>query len=242
MKYLTILLLILKISITASMAQIDTIPNKPTIVVHDTIYVSTKSDTQILREYQEILEKTNQQLSLWWNPFGVLIGALGILFTILTIISAIIIYRQSKEHREILDESIKKNEAILNKLIEEKNQQLKAVETNLSELIMESKAKLKTATEDNKKEINELISKLEIQRESIDSQISPVYVTPESHNVRLSSSDIMGMRNKPHTCTSCKFKYFVKDKKAWYGVDLIGGTKTVTCPKCGNIEEYYDVP
>ncbi len=51
-------------------------------------------------QYIQILEKTNQQLGLWTNPYGIMIGVLAILFTILTIVAAVIIYRQSKDYQE----------------------------------------------------------------------------------------------------------------------------------------------
>jgi ribosomal protein S27AE len=237
MKYLVILILTLVFAFEC-LGQADTSSTVKKTVIYDTIYIQAKPDNVVQPDYLDILEKTNQQLSLWWNPFSVLIGALGILFTILTIIAAYIIYRQSKEHKEILNESVRKNEAILNKLIEERNQQLKTVEMNLANLISESKEKLKTTTEENKNEIKELIAKLEIQKESLDSQISPVYVTPEVHDY-LSTVNFMSMKNKRHKCTMCGFDYFVKNKRDDVGVSSLR-TLTITCPKCGNVEPYYE--
>ena len=72
-----------------------------------------KSNAQMLKQFAQstdiikdvtskltALEKTNQQLGLWTNPYGIMIGVLAVLFTILTIIAAVIIYRQSKDYKE----------------------------------------------------------------------------------------------------------------------------------------------
>src|SRR3989344_2437809 len=67
------------------------------------------------QQYIQILEKTNQQLGLWTNPYGIMIGVLAILFTILTIIAAVVIYQQSKDYKEKID-----------KLLGEYEKQLKA--------------------------------------------------------------------------------------------------------------------
>lgn len=56
-----------------------------------------------LQNYINILEKTNQQLSLWFNPYAIMVGVLAILFTILTIVAVVIIYRQSREYKDKIE-------------------------------------------------------------------------------------------------------------------------------------------
>lgn len=208
----------------------------------DTVFVIQQiTNDNVAKNYEQILEKTNNQLSLWWNPYGLLISILGILFTILTIISAVIIYRQSREHRELLKESITQYETILNQLIDEKNTQLKSIDHNLANLIAEQKEKLKSADAENKKVINELISKLEIQKDSIDTKISPTYVIPEQHNQLLSSTSLW--QNKHYKCSKCSFGYLIREypmgSTIRMPVTATGyGSKTVTCPKCANVEIY----
>jgi len=222
--------------------------NKPVIeakvtVQKDTIYVIKQiPDEKTVKSYQDILEKTNSQLSLWWNPYGVLIGLLGVLFTVLTIIAAVIIYRQSREHKELIKESITKHETVLGQMITERNQQLKNIETNLNNTINEYKEKLKTATEENKKEINELIQTLETQKESIDTQIHASYVIPEQHDQFLTATSIYGIKRTPHKCSKCNYGYFVQSDPLGLATARVtmgyDGSKTITCPKCGNVELY----
>jgi gas vesicle protein len=215
------------------------------IIQKDTIYIIKQMpDDKMVKYYQEILEKTNAQLSLWWNPYGVLIGLLGVLFTILTIIAAVVIYRQSKEYKELINESLSKHETVLGQLITERNQQLKNIETNLSNTITDYKEKLKSATDDNKKEINSLIKTLEEQKESIDTQIHASYVVPEQHDQFLTASSLYGIQKKPHRCSKCGYGYFVQSYPYDVGMTsvVLGihgyGSKTITCPKCGNVEIY----
>lgn len=206
----------------------------------DTVCVKNNSiDPATIQNYQDILEKTNMQLSLWWNPYGLLIAILGVLFTILTIISAVVIYRQSKEYRELINQSISKHELLFNDLIAEKNQQLLIIENNLNALINEYKEKLATVGEDQKNEINEIISRLETERKSIDNQINAKYVTPEYSDTFLTVGGNFGLKNSPHKCSKCGYGYFVKDIPITLRPSISIGltnTKTITCPKCGNVE------
>ena len=49
-----------------------------------------------VQNYINILEKTNQQLNLWYNPYGIAIAILAIFFAILALAAAFIIYRQGR--------------------------------------------------------------------------------------------------------------------------------------------------
>ena len=57
------------------------IKKKDTIFLMKTVVEKYSADSN----YLQILEKTNAQLSLWWNPYGVLIAAVGILIAVLAI-------------------------------------------------------------------------------------------------------------------------------------------------------------
>jgi len=54
--------------------------------------------------YIDLLERTNSQLSLWYNPYAIIISILTLLFTTLTIIAAVIIYRQGSEFKRQREE------------------------------------------------------------------------------------------------------------------------------------------
>lgn len=205
----------------------------------DTIYILNQNlDKSIVTNYQEILEKTNSQLSLWWNPYGILIGTLGVLFTILTIIAAVVIYRQGKEYKELINESLLKHENVLSQLILKNNQQIKNIETNLDNTINEYKEKLKNVAQEGKDEINDFIKKLEDQKVTVDSQIMNI-VTPEYISTDIVNFGLTNYKYQ-HTCSKCGFGYMVQEKPSAITSHtyrpLGSGAKTITCPKCYNIE------
>jgi len=130
------------------------------------------SDKQTIKHYQEILEKTNNQLSLWMNPYAIFIASLGVLFTILAIVVAFTIYRQGKEYKNLINESIKKHKIALDKLITENKLQLENSKANLDRMIEEYQLKLDSAEDKAKKaHILSFLRKLEEQKEFIDTKI-----------------------------------------------------------------------
>lgn len=82
--------------------------------------VRTKGLDPVQQQYLDILEKTNQQLSLWWNPYGLMIGALGVLFAVLAIFAAILIFLQGREFRSLLNRTVGEYRQILDAFITEK--------------------------------------------------------------------------------------------------------------------------
>lgn len=158
---------------TSQLTSKDTLQLPTTVSLKkDTIYILQNSshDTEI-KNYQEILEKTNNQLSLWWNPYGIFVSLLGVLFAVLAIIATFLIYRQSKEYKALIKNSLDDHKMELEKLINEKESYLKNYEISLANSINEYKEKLNIASDENKIQLTEFISMLEEQKELIDSQI-----------------------------------------------------------------------
>lgn len=142
------------------------------IIPKDTVVIIQRIDDQTVKNYQQILEKTNEQLSLWSNPYGLFVGMLGVLFATLAIIAVFVLYRQSKEYKDLINKSLQEHKLTLDKLIEEKNNQLEIYNASLDKSIMEYKEQLKTVSEDNQKQIKEFISKLEEQKEYIEMRVN----------------------------------------------------------------------
>ncbi|WP_057935841.1 hypothetical protein [Algoriphagus resistens] len=65
----------------------------------DTLYIN-RVDPLYNEAYIKLLERSNDQLSLVGNPLAWMIGALGILFTVGAIVTAYLLWRQSKEFKE----------------------------------------------------------------------------------------------------------------------------------------------
>lgn len=113
-----------------------------------------------LAEYVEILEKTNQQLSLWSNPYGILVGALGVMIAVLAILFTFILWRQSKEYKEAFNQFLEEQKKIvdgeigkamieakkaLDGQIESAKKKLKTVQGNAQEAVRKEIADLQKA-------------------------------------------------------------------------------------------------
>lgn len=120
-------------------------------------YIMDATSTQ---NYIEVLEKTNQQLSLWYNPYGVLVGILGLMIAILAISFAYILWKQGKDSKDLfqafleeqrkianneLKKTIKKAEGIFDKQIEDANEKLKNLKGEAREKIEKEIQSIKNA-------------------------------------------------------------------------------------------------
>lgn len=186
-------------------------------------------------QYQEILEKTNTQLSLWWNPYGVIISCLAVLFTIGAIIAAIIIFKQGSEHRRLIENSLDEHKKKLNALIEEKNNYLKKQEIGLDNLICEFKEKLSTVDENQKNQIELVINKLSNQRDIIDTELRTFKHSGWAHrdiyeDFRLNPDSIIYARivlHKPNQSFVIYFRIVTTDgKRFWIGFAGNNGENT----------------
>jgi len=191
-------------------------------------------------QYIQILEKTNQQLSLWTNPYGIMVGALAVLFTILTIVAAIVVYRQSKEYKEKLqadrDQYAKSfNDFLVSQksIIDQREKQAGEVEKKINELIEAYKKDLKESSATQKAEIGKAIKKLEEEKLSLSNTIGPLTVAPNSMGIG-GISNIGIFNNTYHKCTKCGFGFFIDNNPT---LTYLSFTRTVTCPRCGNTDK-----
>jgi DNA-directed RNA polymerase subunit M/transcription elongation factor TFIIS len=92
-------------------------------------------------QYQQILEKTNSQLGLWGNPYSTSVAVLGVLFTVLTIVAATIIWWQSGEHKKMLREEL---DNVINKQRKEALQAIELLKTEKEKEIKNSADEQKT--------------------------------------------------------------------------------------------------
>jgi DNA-directed RNA polymerase subunit RPC12/RpoP len=187
--------------------------------------------------YMAVLEKTNHQLSLWWNPYGVMVGTLGVLFAMLATAAAIIIYRQGKEYRAILDAELSKYKAILDHFIEDKNAQIEAVKKDAEARIGELESSLENAQgEEEKKRIASDIETLKKQLESLRPQpppLSPFAPSPQEPNL-FARYLLQYSKSSLHTCSNCG-RVFVPAA----GLGLVRSETAklpVNCPYCGHEE------
>jgi len=195
----------------------------------------TLDSLRVQSAYSALLEKTNQQLSLWYNPFAVIISSLALLFTVLAIVATFIIFRQGAEYRKILDAAIADYRDVLNDFIADKKTQLDNIEQYFNKKIRESEEKLAGATGAQKELIEDTIEKLRVERDSVKST-----VTSTTTAIPLSAS-IFGLpADRFHRCSKCGFGYIVKDPFGGVlaaAIGRAGGKSAAKCPSCGNVDE-----
>lgn len=122
----------------------------------------------LMQHYVDLLEKTNQQLNLWSNPYGVLVAILSTLFTVLTVVAAFIIWKQSKEQKEAFKEALKNYETGL-------EESLKKIGIDAGEKIQSfieiKTTEINTLSGDTKKKAEKILNDLKNEKESIGSRI-----------------------------------------------------------------------
>ena len=127
-------------------------------------------DSATTQNYVEILEKTNQQLGLWTNPYGLAVGVLTILVALLalaaTLLAMFYLARQRRDYRKIAKEAFEKF------IDEQKGVELNKTREYAKSLLDEIGQKLE---KDFSKKKEEIIEYLKEARRSLD--ISPKAIT-----------------------------------------------------------------
>jgi len=194
------------------------------------------SAEELNRHYADILEKTNEQLSLWWNPLGAFIGALGVLFAVGAIVAGIIIYRQGADYKKSLKEFEATYRVILDKVIQEKIAQLETFKSTIDVSIKEQQKQLETATADHRSQIESAIQNLERVKDNVIQSLQRPAVLPgflaPTGTFFPSPSGFPPMMEKFHRCSKCGFEF--KVGRPLYSQSISGAP--VTCPNCGNID------
>lgn len=114
--------------------------------------------------YIAMLERVNGQLAMLPNWYGVMIAALGVLFTIGGIAAAIVIWRQGADYRRMLDEEVQRYRDLLDAVIAER---LEAMELRLEEHIESAEEQLQNATGEQEELWRERLEALEEKRKKI---------------------------------------------------------------------------
>lgn len=113
---------------------------------------------EAIKTYQEILEKTNSQLSLWYTPYNLILAIMAIFVTIL-------IYWQNTVNKMLMKESLRKHENTLNKLIAEKESRMKILDASMENEINKYNNELALSSDANKKEIiKEIVDNLKTRK------------------------------------------------------------------------------
>jgi hypothetical protein len=97
--------------------------------------------------YISVLERTNQQLRPWSNPYGLFIVALGVLSSIATIVVGCLLFTQSREYRDLIKDSIARYESVLAALVQDRMEDLQA---HIESKPVEARRELATAHDDKR--------------------------------------------------------------------------------------------
>jgi len=195
----------------------------------------------VMKNYAEIVERTNQQLSLWTNPYGLMVGLLTLLITFLAIAVSFLLWKHSHDQKVRVEEffnrqekNIKEKAEIFDNMLKERDERAQKYEESFNNLIQEYQSKLKNANKENKKEIERLektIDELNKNKASLGS-----YQIPEVIEDMSSICDVYGFGNSIRTinCYGCGKKFQYRDKTDMSTASVIfNKNKKVFCPHCG---------
>ncbi|MDR9410970.1 MAG: hypothetical protein RI573_19160, partial [Balneolaceae bacterium] len=183
----------------------------------------------------------------WWNPYGVIIAVLGVLFTILTIIAATIIFLQGRSAKKLLEESIERNAEILNEYIAQKNEEIQNLINEFSQEI-ESLKEQAPETDDRQEFLNKL-EKLENRLKALSNKRSTtltasdidIKATENIHNINskykpLQSTISTNLTDLYHTCSKCGNRFLKPASIKGLTYNTAAFVKAIKCPECGKID------
>ena len=190
----------------------------------NTVISSSPNQCQVMLDnYASIVEKTNNQLGLWSNPYGLMIGILTLLMAIGAIFITYLLWKNSKDQKEMTKQFFIKQKA----LIEEKNKTIEKIQLKFENLIDEYKEKLKMTDGENKKQIQKAIDELKKEKLSAEAYINPTLATAiKPHNIYANYSPFNTAEKQRATiCSECNNPFSQPITASMEA--------TTVCPFCG---------
>ncbi len=139
-----------------------------------TLQQPPNAEQLMTQNYVAILEKTNQQLSLWYNPYGLMVGILTLVLGLAAIVVSVFLWRNSVEQRKERKKQEEDFYANLTKItntnVEEARKNVEEARKQYDELITAQEATLKSSKE-NKKELEKALIELKKERANIGTNI-----------------------------------------------------------------------
>jgi hypothetical protein len=164
--------------------------------------------------YISLLERVNEQVSLSANPMAVLVSALGVLFTIGGIITAIALWRQSSDFRNQRDQTLREAgkqveaalaamrqegdkwiteaKAILTTILEETKGQNELLQAELTNKINEATARADKTSGEAKREVQQEIKRLKALRQSLSEKAATTPSVGTSIGLSIGSPTVSG--------------------------------------------------
>lgn len=196
----------------------------------------TTQSARLIENYISILEKTNQQLGVWSNPYGIAIGILSILIAIIAIGVAYAFWLNGREQRERQEKFF----ADQDRIIQLKNKSIGEYESKLDTLIKEYQKQLKSTEKRNREQIQKTIDELKREKASIGAYIGPSAAVgtisgPSIASSWPSNSITLGPNTNSMICAKCgkRFSYIVNSSPLSNLLSI--GNQTVHCTYCGSL-------
>ena len=195
------------------------------------------------QHFSEILEKTNHQLSLWHNPYGVSIGILSVFFALLAVGVAIVLFKQSADHKKSIEKEIEQRTKFFNEFAKKHEENLeknrkdaleqveigkKEAQEEFDKLIKEKSEKLKSADEKDRSEIRAQLEELKKEKAKLPLKgLKTVTAKPTFGTL----SALAGLSH--HNCKACGFGFKITGHNPGFASFQ---QHEVTCPNCGSVD------
>jgi hypothetical protein len=198
----------------------------------------------MLSNYASILEKTNQQLSLWSNPYGIALGILAVLVAILAIGVAVALYLNSRDQRTQTRQFFAKQQKLIDANNIAMDKMMKESEGKLDTLIHAYEEGLKSATTTSKKEIEKAIKELSkekatiatLYRPSLDGATAMFGTRGSTAAFNPGLSSYIPATSKVITCSNIQCnKLFTVSVENQAPFNSFIGNKLTPCPFCGTL-------
>lgn len=205
----------------------------PTMAEMELRVKELESKAKINESFMGILEKTNSQLGMWTNPYGVAVGAMAVLFAALAIGVAVVLYRQSREFKDLVRDELTSRRKQMEDLISEFRASLRDAQEQYDKAIGDAELQLKGAT-NNKQELEKAIIQLKADRANMTAAFgatgSAAAIVNSSAPMTFSA---FNMSRTTTTCPKCFSTIplppgFVPGMRTPYG-------SGIKCPNCGTI-------
>ena len=198
--------------------------------------------------YNTILEKTNEQLGLWYNPYSLMISILTALLTAGAIIAAVILYMQSQDYKnqrkEVFQQMKTQQDEFLNEYRTKHDafwQDLQKTNQKRSDELKKKMNAYEEAIKKSGEEATEKQNELEKLKKELDSSYQKWNKSKDFLEGAASASGSLVTYEggfdigRVHKCSICGFGFKVGLRGAGYS---IFGTDEYKCPKCGNIDTF----
>jgi len=190
----------------------------------NSIITSVPDQYQIMLDnYASIVEKTNNHLNMWFNPYGLMVGILTLLVAVAAIVVSVILWKNSEEQKKRIKDFFDEQDKIIKERNEKDDERREVAKKEFEELIREQQNKLKLAKKQNKKEIEKFINELKKEKASLDKHSSQNFALADYPTFNISQDRV---------------SFHDIGQNQFYGFNK----KSTICSKCGKSFDYYDDP